>query len=178
MIQVTKSLNDFNEIQYTFERIDEDGNAWNLGEATLNSELIYVGSFDTHAIMFANDEDCYNYIHKKKPNDLIIFEEKDKTPFEFELGDQKGAVIMNYDKGIGMNGWFSHTFKNRRNAASLLDFALKHDTDEHEFTVIVENGEPIYGVYYDTKEDKTIVLEDETEIKKRILEIDKWLLEE
>lgn len=44
---------------YSFERIDDDGEAWNLGHANLGEDEIYDGYFDTKRIVYNREYMIY-----------------------------------------------------------------------------------------------------------------------
>lgn len=59
---------------YSFERIDEDGETWDLGHANLGEDEIYDGYFDTKRITFEDLDQCIDLIMKRKPGDVIAYE--------------------------------------------------------------------------------------------------------
>lgn len=71
MIKITKT-ND----EYTFEREDEGGVLWSLGNATIrkqdegtdDEESWFEGYFDTQAISFEDDDELVRIIKKRKGN--------------------------------------------------------------------------------------------------------------
>lgn len=58
---------------YSFERIDEDGEAWNLGHANLGEDEIYDGYFDTKRITFEDLDQCIHLIMERKPGEDIVY---------------------------------------------------------------------------------------------------------
>lgn len=58
---------------YSFERIDDDGEAWNLGHANLGEDEIYDGYFDTKRITFEDLDQCIRLIMERKPGEDIVY---------------------------------------------------------------------------------------------------------
>ncbi|MEG0374643.1 MAG: hypothetical protein RR505_12580 [Raoultibacter sp.] len=83
MIEITKKYDDFGDQMYEFSRIDEDGNSWELGRATMRKQdgaledesFWFEGFFDTKAVFFHDDEELACWLKKWKSQDEVWFTE-------------------------------------------------------------------------------------------------------
>lgn len=77
MIEISKGIDEYGDTVYKFDRIDEDGEHWSLGGATIRKQdegtedemVWWSGYFDTDPISFDGDDELVGIIRKRKPAD-------------------------------------------------------------------------------------------------------------
>lgn len=73
-IEITKSTDSYDgTTRYSFFRVDEDGDRWDLGSASWSADDdgdgVFSGRFDTDTIYFRNEDELVRIIEKRKPAD-------------------------------------------------------------------------------------------------------------
>lgn len=74
MIKITKNTDANGDLAYSFEREDEDGELWGLGDATVRKQdegtedemVWFAGYFDTREISFADEDEMMRTLRKRK----------------------------------------------------------------------------------------------------------------
>lgn len=81
MIKITKSTDEYGDAMYSFSRVGENGEEWELGDAAMRKqdegtedELVWwEGYFDTKEISFGTEDHLLETIKRRKAGDEVRF---------------------------------------------------------------------------------------------------------